>query len=305
MADAPAIYVGEWVLNLLQSIPELKAIYDKVRDPKTGKFLYTSDAISDMIIDSSWYRTNGPTVASRIMQKYKLGDTAYNEAVNSFKGSVSQVAANLGLDTKDAKVSQYLAGLSETAYLHNWDQATIENQIISNASMVNTIKGGAYANQVQSISDYANTMGIKINATDQASYQQRLIGTLDSNGIRVKSSADDIKAEIRKKAADLNPLFKDQIMAGSTMWDLTSSYRQKMADMLEIDPNTITWDDPLWKDGKIYQSVDPKTGMISMRPLYETDKLIRADDRWQYTKNAADTYAKWTYGILQKFGMAG
>ena len=79
MADTP-IYVGEWILNLLNSIPELKGIYDKVRDPKTGKFLYTSDAISDMIMDSNWYRTNGPTVASRIMQKLDRKSTRLNSS---------------------------------------------------------------------------------------------------------------------------------------------------------------------------------------------------------------------------------
>ena len=304
-SSSSPIYVGEWVINLLQSVPELKAIYDKVRDPKTGKFLYNSDAINDMIIDTQWYRDNGPTVASRIAQKFKTGDVAYNAEIQNFKNSISQIATNIGLNTNDPTVSTYLSGLAETAYLHNWDQANIENQILANKTMVGSIQGGVYAASVSSIAGYANSMGIKLNATDQANYQQRLLGTVDKNGIRVKSSADDIKAEIRAKSASLFPIFKDQINAGSTLWDLTGAYRQKMADVLELDANAISWDDPLWKDGKIFTAVDPKTGVVTQRPLYDVEKLLRADDRWQYTKNATNEYSKWTYGILQKFGMAG
>jgi hypothetical protein len=59
-----------------------------------------------------------------------------------------------------------------------------------------------------------------------------------------ETSVDDIKAEIRTKQATMYPTFADQINAGVTMWDLTSSYRQKMSDLLEVDPDSIKWDDP-------------------------------------------------------------
>jgi hypothetical protein len=55
-----------WIVNLLKNVPELKNIYDAVRDEKTGKFLYNADAIVDMITSSSWYLENGPTVAGNI-----------------------------------------------------------------------------------------------------------------------------------------------------------------------------------------------------------------------------------------------
>ena len=146
-------------------------------------------------------------------------------------------------------------------------------------------------------------MGANVSAGDRTNYTQRLLGLVDKNGVRVRSTVDDIKAEIRKNTATRFAVFADQINAGVSLWDLTSAYRQKAADLLEIDPDTLKWDDPLMKDGKLFQSIDPQTGKIVARPLWEADKMIRQDDRWQYTKNAADTYDKYTYSILQKFGM--
>jgi hypothetical protein len=50
------------------------------------------------------------------------------------------------------------------------------------------------------------------------------------------------------------------------------------------------------------QGVGPD-GKPSVVPLYAFDKQIKKDDRWQYTENAMDTYAKVGTGLLQMFGL--
>jgi hypothetical protein len=295
----------EWITALTSAIPDLKAIYDTYRDPVTGKWNANADLISDKITDTQWFRDNGPTVAAKLADRYKNGEKNYQDQVGKYKVTVSALATAIGLDAKQPEVSNYLNKLAETSYLHNWDNANIEDQILSNDSIVNTIKGGQFSATVSSLADFAHTMGQTLNETDKKSYQQRLIGTMDANGIRVKSSVDDIKKEITGNTAALYPTFAEQLKSGTSLWDLTAGYRKKMADTLEVDPASISWNDPLWQNGKIFQSVDPKSGQIQARPLWEVDKLLKADDRWQYTKNAADTYDKYTYSILQKFGMVG
>jgi len=295
--------MATWIITALQQIPELNSLYQKVRNPD-GSFKYDAATIATMINDTDWYRLNGPTVAQKLIDRIKGGENAYREGVNEFRQSVSKTATELGLDASDPGISQYLSALGENAYLHNWTPAQIEGVITSNPDVVKQIKGGLYSAQTQDISEYAATMGVNITAGDRTNYTQRLLGLTDKNGVRVRSSVDDIKAEIRKNTATKYGVFADQINAGVSLWDLTSNYRQKAADLLEVDPDTIKWDDPLFKDGKIFQSVDPKDpSKIVARPLWEADKMIRADERWQYTKNANDQYDKYAYSILQKFGM--
>lgn len=294
--------MASWIITMLNSVPDLKALYDKVRNPD-GSFKYDAATIASMITDTDWYRLNGATVSQRLIDRFKGGENAYRDAVNQAKGVVSKVATDLGLDASDPGISQYLAALGENAYLHGWSNSQIEGVITSNPEIVKHIKGGLYAAQAQDIADYGNIMGVNVSAGDRANYVQRLLGLTNKDGVRVRASVDDIKAEIRRNTAIRYGVFAEQINAGVSLWDLTSAYRQKAADLLEMDPDTIKWDDPLFKDGKIFQSVDPKTGQIVARPLWEADKMIKGDERWQYTKNANDTYDKMTFGILSKFGM--
>ena len=296
--DAP---ISTWIIAMLQQVPELNSLYQAVKKPD-GSFKYEADVLAAMINDTEWYRANGPTVAQKLIDRFKGGENAYREGVQEFRQSVSKVASDLGLDASDPAISAYLSSLSENAYLHNWTPTQLEGVITSNPEIVKQIKGGIYSAQTQDIADWAQTMGINLTAGDRTNYTQRLVGLADKNGVRVKSSVDDIKAEIRKNTSTKYGVFSDQINAGVSLWDLTSNYRQKTAELLEVDPDTIKWDDPLFKDGKIFQSVDPNSGKIVARPLWEAAKMIKADPRWQYTKNADETYMGYGKAMLTKFG---
>ena len=297
--DAP---ISTWIIAMLQQVPELNALYQAVKN-SDGSFKYDAATIATMINDTEWYRLNGPTVAQKLIDRIKGGENAYREGVNEFRQSVSKVATDLGLNASDPMISAYLSALGENAYLHNWTPAQLEGVITSNPEIVKQIKGGLYSAQTQDVADWAQTMGMNLTAGDRTNYTQRLMGIADKNGVRVRSSVDDIKAEIRKNTSTRYGVFSDQINAGVSLWDLTSNYRQKAAELLEVDPDTIKWDDPLFKDGKIFQSVDPNSGKIVARPLWEAAKMIKADPRWQYTKNADETYMGYGKAMLTKFGM--
>lgn len=293
-----------WIVNLLKNVPELKNIYDTVRDPNTGKFLYSVDAIVDMITNSDWYLKNGPTVANNIAGRYKYGEKWYNQQIDQFKITISGIARTIGLDLNDKDISAYLSSLAETAFLSDWDADYIENSIISNADIFGKIKGGAYATAVQDLTQYSNLMGFTLSEQTKADYQRRLIGTVTKDGFRVKTTPDDIKREINAKAAQLYPFFQDDFDAGRTLWDVTSLQRKKWADLLEVDEDTLDWNDPLWKDGKIFSMLDEKTGKVVQRPAWDAEKLIKQDERWQYTENATRMYEGYGIGMLNKFGLA-
>jgi hypothetical protein len=303
LAETEAPPMATWIITALTTIPELNAVYQKVRN-SDGSFKYDAGTIATMINDTEWYRLNGPTVAQKLIDRIKGGENAYREGVNEFRQIVSKTASDLGLDASDPAISSYISALGENAYLHNWTPQQLEGVITSNPEIVKKIKGGLYSAQTQDVADWAQTMGMNLTAGDRTNYTQRLMGLTDKNGVRVRSSVDDIKAEIRKNTATKYGVFADQINAGVTLWDLTSNYRQKAAELLEVDPDTIKWDDPLFKDGKIFQSVDPNDqSKIVARPLWEAAKMVKADPRWQFTKNADETYMNYGKAMLTKFGM--
>jgi hypothetical protein len=293
-----------WIINLLKNVPQLKAIYDAVRDPVTGKFLYSEGEIVDMITSSDWYLNNGPTVAANIAGRYKYGEKWYNQNVSQYKITISGIASALGLDLKDPTISAYLTSLAETSFINGWDNDYIENQIVGNKSIFDTAGGGAYLSQIQDIQSYANLMGMSLSQQTVTDYQRRLIGEVTTDGLRVKSTPDQIKKEIADMQAKNYEFWADDFAAGRTLWDLTTLHRKKWADLLEVDEDTLDWSDPLWKDGKIFTMSDEKTGKIIVRPVWDAEKLIKQDDRWQYTENATRMYEGYGYGLLNKFGLA-
>ena len=299
MAESP-ITLTAWIANLLKNVPELKAIYDTVRNPATGEYLYSQDAIADMITSSSWYLSNGPTVAGNLALRYKSGEKWYAGKVNQYKITISGLANGMGLNVNDPTVSTYLNGLAEAAYLNSWDSNYIENAIISNADIAAKAGGGLYQTSVADISLYGKLMGVDISPTTANGYQRRLMGSVNPQGFRIKATPEQIKKEIADQQALLYPFFADDFIAGRTLWDLTSLHRKKWADLLEQDEDTLDWNDALWKDGKIFSYTDTTTGKVTMRPAWDAEKLIKEDDRWQYTENATRAYEGIGANVLRR-----
>jgi len=293
-----------WIVNLLKNEPQLKKIYDTVRDPITGKFSYTVDAIVDMITSSDWYLSKGPTVAGNIGARYKYGEKWYQDQIKQYKIMISGLATGMGLDVNDPDISEYLTGLSEAGFLNAWDDTYLEDTIIGNADIIAKAGGGLYQKQVSDITSYAKLMGIDLSQTTMTDYQRRLMGSVTPEGFRVRATTDQLKKEISDKQALLYPFFADDFAAGRTLWDVTSLQRKKWADLLEVDEDTLDWNDPLWKDGKIFTMVDEKTGKIVQRPAWDAEKLIKQDERWQYTENATRLYEGFGARMLNKFGLA-
>ena len=116
--------IARWVLALIDNVPELKKIYDSAKDPKTGKFSYSEDALINMITSSDWYLTKGPTVAGNIAGRYKFGEKWYQGKVNEFKITISGIANGMGLDVNNKAIAEYLNGLAESSFLNGWDSSS-------------------------------------------------------------------------------------------------------------------------------------------------------------------------------------
>ena len=110
----------------------------------------------------------------------------------------------------------------------------------------------------------------------------------------------DAQSYIRQQAASKYKGYGDQILNGQTVEELANGYFELMADTLEMDPGTINLKDPY-----IQQALmgDSETG--APMGLWDFQKMLRKDERWQYTKQAnaqADGLAR---SVLEMFGFVG
>ena len=108
----------------------------------------------------------------------------------------------------------------------------------------------------------------------------------------------NIKQQIREVAKLGQPdSIKKLIDNGTDLKTIYAPYRNTMASVLEIqDPNSIKLDDPTLR-----MAITPD-GELN---LYDYQKALRKDNRWQYTQQAHTEVADTTQKVLRDFGFMG
>jgi hypothetical protein len=84
---------------------------------------------------------------------------------------------------------------------------------------------------------------------------------------------------------------------GYNLNQVYAPYRQTMANILEIDdPNQIDLNDPTLRS-----AITDKGDMN----VYDFKKLLRRDNRWQYTEQAREDVSTAALDVLRDFGFQG
>jgi DNA-binding ferritin-like protein (Dps family) len=165
---------------------------------------------------------------------------------------------------------------------------------------------------------------IKKNPTLKAEIDQRLGGrtsltmqelnkTAIANGLDLAVFGDDINTWVKRVENGENiDIFKNLIRKtakiglpdkvgalldeGVDLNAVYAPYKNLMARVLEIQPDAIKLDDPTLR-----AAIGPDKEM----PIYEFERALRKDPRWQYTDTARQEVSDIALGVLQDFGFTG
>ena len=116
------------------------------------------------------------------------------------------------------------------------------------------------------------------------------------------TTADDWERDVRETAASTWTAYADQIRNGQNVYDLASPYINTMAQEFEIDPSTITLNDPYVRSA--LTSTDDKGTPVPLN-LWEFTKKLRNDPRWENTQKAQNEITSVTGRVMQMFGLMG
>jgi hypothetical protein len=106
-----------------------------------------------------------------------------------------------------------------------------------------------------------------------------------------------ISQDARMLAAQGQPQYvRDLLNQGYDLQDIYAPYRSQMAAILELDANQIDLNDPTLRMG-----ITDKGDMN----LYDFNKMLRQDSRWQYTGQAKEDVSTAALGVLRDFGFQG
>jgi hypothetical protein len=160
--------------------------------------------------------------------------------------------------------------------------------------------------------------------TDKASLTvQSILTTAKANGVtladdqinsftrQIQSGTDEkiIANQIRSIASlGMPDNVKKLLSEGIDLETVFSPYKRTMAAILELNPETIDLNDPTLRMamGGDYSKVTSTPGMGGVSrgeyTMYDFEKALRKDYRWQYTDNAKREVSNVALKVLQDFG---
>lgn len=134
----------------------------------------------------------------------------------------------------------------------------------------------------------ANANGISLSPTQLQAYSQQV---QDGTDIGI------IKRSIRNSAALGMPANIQKLIAdGTDLETIYSPYRNRMAAILEVTPDSIDIN-----DSALRMAIGPDKEMS----LYDFQRQLRKDSRWQYTNQAKEEVSSVALQVLRDFGFQG
>jgi hypothetical protein len=169
--------------------------------------------------------------------------------------------------------------------------------------MIGGIPTTGYAGQAlqnyQGLQAIAKANGLRIEdllPRDATGMQQTAEGILEQLALG-KIDINRVAQDARKLAALGQPDYvKDLLGQGYDLDSIYSPYRTAMANTLELDQNTISLSDPALRMGI------SKEGDMN---LYDFERSLRKDNRWQYTQQARGEVSDVALRVLRDFGFTG
>lgn len=302
--------------------PELKKLLiDAVGDPATAKDDMDADEFARRLGASDWAIRNASTYAKRDAERRQYTETLdkYNQqleladtqekkdAILSKIGQLNTTSSYArGLASAKAFIEATASGLTGTmdpkrldAFVKRmYDSANDKDPNIINRELAALISykpgstlGGAVGADLTKLRATARANGFDLDTTfkDQINtWLQRLA---------VGESVDTFQNVIRSQAKlGLPDKVANLLDQGLDLANIYAPYKNLMAAVLEVAPDSINLN-----DGTLRSAIGPEKEMS----LYDFQRVLRKDPRWQYTDNARTEASDSVLKVLRDFGFQG
>jgi hypothetical protein len=251
--------------------------------------------------NTAWWQQTLPSLRQFLLEsKDPRNAGMFAEKVKNNIDSITSKLEALGIartkvDPVTGKIidnTDYIKGVALQAIQNNWTDDQLENWLATKGDFIFT-GGGTIGSSYDRVNQMAYMYGIALDDNMKKAINTSLLDPLDGRDAQywvnsVKQMAYD---------APQNKPFSEALRAGRSLYEVTSSYRNQMASLLEVDSTAITWDDLM---GKV---LDKDSG--NARTFADFTKALKQDPLWQYTRNAKETYSGMALDLAKMFGFAG
>jgi hypothetical protein len=291
-------WVG-YLESTFKTLPkEYKAQIDKLFTT-AKKENWTEVTFTEALKQTTWWQQTLPSLRSFFIETHDPRNAAtFAEKMGIETANVAASLEKLGIraqqvDPVTGKVidnNVTIQGIAMDAIKNGWTDVQMLQHLGDNAQLLFT-GGGTIGSSVDNIKKQALNYGINIDSNYLNTIQRSLLDPTDGRDTQYYLN------EMKAQAMDLYKPFASSIKEGRSLYEVTNSYRNQMATLLEVDSTNLTWKDLMAK------VVDPTTG--NARTFADFNKQVKQDPLWQYTKNAKETYSNTALDLMKQFGFMG
>lgn len=313
IAKASQLYGG--IDEIFRTDPELSALLRKavgdVNDPLDD---YTAARFTSELENTKWFKTNAGPIRQRGFYKRQ-----YEDLANQLKKDDPNYRAKLEELDKTSEYGRGLVNAIETVreevtkqgrqvdedtirkiaqdlydYSNEGDAVKIRNAVLGAGKYaLGGVVGGEAGESLTELRKVARANGLDLDTLFSTSVPTWLDRIAKGESVETFKNIIRQTAKTTWKADDRVSSLLDQ---GVDLDTIYSPYKSLMASTLEIPTSTITFNDLASKG--VIGGKDPLN-------LYDFEKLLRKDTRWQYTKNAREEVSNAALQVLRDFGFQG
>ena len=275
------------VAEQLQMILALKATDPDLEKAWQAYLKGDMDGFRSFVLGSAFYRNNNSIARTR-----KAAETnqpgVYAQDLNAYKVKSKKRLIQQGIQWTPGVEKQV-----EIGYQSGMNDDQVDQLIVKSGTMGKL--GGSTMSTVSSLQSFANAYGVG-NLLNTAYWDSKSTALFAGD-----TTTDDIMNDIKGLAASAYPAYAEGIKNNVSLSALASNVTSTVANLLELDPDTVDFQNPLVK--RIMGYINPTTGKQEIMPQWMVDKTVKSSPDWLYTNNARGTLDSLTTKVFSDMGL--
>jgi hypothetical protein len=264
----------------------------------------TVDQFTNELENTDWFKTNASAVRQRGFYKRQFDDlvkkggnledlyktTEYGRGLKFTQQVIADEIKKVGATLTPEEIDLISRDIYDLGYENQ--KAIVSQRIRAKiAYKPGGIVGGEAGENLAELRKTAKANGLDLEKNFGSSIQGWL------QNLAQGESVETFKQIIRSTAKlGLPEKVSALIDQGVDLDTIYSPYKRLMASVLEINPETISLDDQVLRS-----AIGPDKEMS----LYDYQKMLRKDNRWQFTNQAKEEVSDTALRVLRDFGFQG
>jgi hypothetical protein len=275
------------VAEQLQMILALKATDPDLEKAWQAYLKGDMDGFRSFVLGSAFYRNNNSIARTRkTAEKNQPG--VYAQDLNAYKVKSKKRLIQQGIQWTPGVEKQV-----EIGYQSGMNDDQVDQLIIKSGSMGKL--GGSTMSSVSALQSFANAYGVG-NLLNTAYWDTKSAALFAG-----ETTSDDIMNDIKNLSASAYPAYAEGIKNNVSLSALASNVTSSVASLLELDPDTVDFQNPLVK--RIMNYINPVTGKQEIMPQWMVEKTVKSSPDWPYTNNARNTIDTLTTKVFSDWGL--